>query len=51
MISVEIPSENMCAPHPINEWTGRRYSLGYCSNEGFQKVTGAEKPMFRPRKQ
>jgi len=39
IVSAEPPaSENMCGPHTINEWTGRRYFLSNSSSEGFQKV-------------
>jgi len=38
MVSAETPSENMCAPHPINEWTGGRYLLSNSAREGIQKI-------------
>jgi len=43
MVSAESPSENMCALHPINEWTsasmmGGRYFHSNSSRERFQKV-------------
>ena len=37
--AVVSPSENMYAPHLINEWMGGRYFLSNGSSEGFQKVT------------
>jgi len=38
MVSAETPSENIRAPYPINEWTGRRYFLRNGSSEGIQEV-------------
>jgi len=38
MVSAETPSENMGAPHPINEWTSGRYFRSNGSSEGIQEV-------------
>ena len=38
MVSAETHSENICALHPINEWTGGRYVRSNGARQGVQRV-------------